>query len=313
MKRMIIALIAIAVLLAMTTVAYADDAVFTPKVYKTAQGTAILDGVKDKAYELSDMFIVENGGLDRELLDGHATAKAWTLWDEENLYVYVEVNDTTPGGVPTKDDPAWENESIEIYVDYEDNKEYQNKLAASAEACQLRVCRYPESYPDITGEGLFQSDFAAGTTYKVIDNGTDGYIVEAVIKHSQYSFIGKIGFSVQINDDMDGDKVRDSIVYVDALQKDAWQFTDLLDTIELEGYVAPSQDTSSEDTSSADVSEEISSADINEEPSQTVSLGISSESGNTNSPKYDFVISITVFLLAAAAITGIVVFTTKKK
>ena len=312
MKRILTILVITAMLFALTAEVYADDVAFTPKTYKTAQGTAVLDGVKDEAYELSDVFTVENGGLDRELLDGHATAKAWTLWDAENLYVYVEVHDTTPGGVPTSDDPAWENESIEIYVDYEDNKNFQNSLAGSAEACQLRICRYPDSYPDITGEGLFQSDFAAGTTYKVVDNGADGYVVEACIKHSQYSLLGKMGFSVQINDDMDGDKVRDSVVYVDALQKDAWQFTDLLDTIEFYGFTPPtvSEDVSEEPSSEpAESAEQTSSADVSEEASETVSLGIPSET----EPELDFVITMAVFVLAAGAIVAIIIFTTKKK
>ena len=319
MKKLITILLVVAMLLAMTVTAHADEE-FTPTTYKTAQGTAVVDGVKDEAYEQSDVLVVEKGGLDRELLEGHATAKAWTLWDEANLYVYVEVNDTTPGGVPDETDSAWENESIEIYVDYENNKEFQNSLAASAEACQLRICRYPDSYPQITGQGLFQSQFAENTTFKVVDNGENGYIVEAAIKHSEYSMLGKIGFSVQINDDMNGDKVRDSIVYVDALQKDAWQFTDLLDTIELDGFVAPVVDTSSEETSSVEETtstEETSSTEeitsTEDTSSETVSLGISSESENKTEPSLDFVMTIVVFALAAAAIAAIIVFTVKKK
>ena len=121
MKKLITIIVVVAMLMSLTVVAYADDT-FTPTTYKTAQGTAVVDGVKDEAYELSDVLVVEKGGLDRPLLDGHATAKAWTLWDYDYLYVYVEVNDTTPGGVPTETDPAWENESIEIYIDYENNE-----------------------------------------------------------------------------------------------------------------------------------------------------------------------------------------------
>ena len=313
MKKLITILVVVAMLMSLTVVAYADEE-FTPTTYKTAKGTAVVDGVKDEAYELSDALVVEKGGLDRELLEGHATAKAWTLWDEDCLYVYVEVNDTTPGGIPTDTDPAWENESIEIYVDYEDNKNFQNPLSGSLEGCQLRICRYPDSYPKITGVGALQSQFAEGTTYKVVDNGENGYIVEAAIKHSEYSMLGKIGFSVQINDDMNGDKVRDSIVYVDALQKDAWQFTDLLDTIELDGFVAPVEDTSSEETSSVEETTSTEeTASVEETSSETVSLGITSEADKTTSPSLDFVMTIVVFVLAAAAIAGIIVFTTKKK
>ena len=323
MKKLITFIVALAMLLTVTATVYADDT-FTPKTYKTAKGTAVVDGVKDEAYELSDVFTVEKGGLDRELLDGHATAKAWTLWDYDNLYVYVEVKDTTPGGVPTSIDPSWENESIEIYVDYEDNKSLMNPIAQSFEACQLRICRYPDSFPEITGVGANRAAFAEGTTYKVVDNGADGYIVEAAIKHSPTSLLGKMGFSVQINDDMNGDKVRDSVVYVDALQKDAWQYTDLLDTIEFDGFVAPVTETSSEETSSVEetasteetssdvVSEETSSTETNE-TSSTASLEIPSQAQTTTEPSLDFVMTIIVFVLAAAAIAGIIVFTTKKK
>lgn len=304
MKRIITVFVAILMLVITTVTVYADDAVFTPTTYKTAQGTAVIDGVKDEAYENSDMLTVEKGGLDRELRDGHATAKVWTLWDYDCLYVYAEVNDTTGGPAPNPtDDKAWEIESVEIYIDYENNKTLQNSLPSSAEACQLRICRYPDSYPDITGEGLFRFEFAEGTTYKVIDNKENGYIVEAAISHSKTSFTGKMGFSLQINDDADGDKVRDNVVYVDALQKDAWQFTDLLDTIEFEGFVAP-EPTSSEETVSV---EETSSAEA------TASLGtVSLDTPQQSQATLDPVISLIVFALAAGAIVLIIVFTTKK-
>ncbi len=315
MKKFLTILLAAALSVTMAVTAYADDT-FTPKTYKTAQGTATVDGVKDEAYEKSDVFVVDKGGLDRELRDGHATAKVWTLWDYDCLYVYAEVNDTTPGGVPTESDPSWENESVEIYVDYENNKNLMNPIAQSLEACQLRICRYPDSFPDVTGVGANRFSFAEGMTFKVVDNKENGYIVEAAIKHSETSFTGKMGFSFQINDDADGDKVRDNIVYVDALQKDAWQYTDLLDTIEFEGFVAPEKPpVSSEETSSADEIDSVVETSSADEPdSETPSLGLTS---STEAPMreatLDPVISIVVFVVAAAAIAAIILLATKKK
>ena len=65
----------------------------------------------------------------------------------------------------------------------------------------------------------------------------------------------------------------------------------------------------SEEVSSEDVTEKTSSADVSEEASETVSLGIPSET----EPELDFVITMAVFVLAAGAIVAIIVFTTKKK
>ena len=131
--------------------------------------------------------------------------------------------------------------------------------------------------------------------------------------HSEYSLLGKMGFSVQINDDVNGDKVRDNVVYVDALQKDAWQFTDLLDTIEFDGFVAPSTDTSSEETSSVEetTSEEVTSEETTSETAtETTSSEATSSEEDEDADRNVAVVDVNNTSLTEAtieAITGLAV------
>ncbi len=69
----------------------------------------------------------------------------------------------------------------------------------------------------------------------------------------------------------------------------------------------------SEEVSSEGVTETTSSATVSEDSSETVSLGISSKSNSSDGAELDFALTMIVFVIATAAIVGIIVFSTKKK
>lgn len=69
----------------------------------------------------------------------------------------------------------------------------------------------------------------------------------------------------------------------------------------------------SEEVSSEGVTETTSSAAVSEDSSETVSLGISSKSNSSDGAELDFALTMIVFVIATAAIVGIIVFSTKKK
>src|SRR5690606_23870043 len=79
------------------------------------RGTPTIDGAIDPiragANEiLTDRWVEGNDG---------ATAKAKTLWDEEDLYVLMEVTDPY---LTDASDNVWEQDSVEIFIDQNNGK-----------------------------------------------------------------------------------------------------------------------------------------------------------------------------------------------
>lgn len=78
-----------------------------------APGPVTIDGIKDDGYDAS--MIIEFGSNDA------GRAKAWTMWDENNIYVYCDVYDTnvmeTPQSLLDSQYGLWNSDSLEIFID----------------------------------------------------------------------------------------------------------------------------------------------------------------------------------------------------
>jgi endo-1,4-beta-xylanase len=139
-------------------------------VTHAANGTPSADGAIDNIWGVAkafnvNKFVVGNDG---------ATAKVKTMWDSKNLYVMVNVTDSTPN----------KNDGIEIYIDKNFDK---------AETYQS-----DDKYYVINSDNSGCSDI----THTVKDvNG--GYIVQAVIPISDINPTvgGKVGIDFKVNDD----------------------------------------------------------------------------------------------------------------
>ena len=232
MKKFIVLIVAVAMFLSVGTTAFAFADTNQPFLFKTANATPIIDGVKDEAYNGSDVVEVAQVGLPSLPVEGQATAKVWTLWDDTNIYVYAEVNDTTPSIVYFEGINTWMLDSVELYLDFANTKDGKASIHKQDLTGQFRFCRTPE-YSVVEGTGLYTTEIKDKVEFKVIDNGAEGYVVEVAVPHRDLA--QKVGFSFQINDDMDDDQIRDATTFVKDMGYLACQYNRVFDTLELEG------------------------------------------------------------------------------
>jgi len=177
-------------------------------------GTAEIDGIRDEKYNMGNPLAVEKfiqGIEDEENVFQGATAKAWVLWDENALYVYMEVNDpvlSTASGI------VYMQDSMEVFIDENNNK----TTSYEQDDGQFRVNFKNEQSFGSTGS---VDGFESAT--QIIE---DGYAVEVKIPYrsltSQDGTI--IGFDLQVNDDQ-GSGARDSIAKWNDPTNDSWQST----------------------------------------------------------------------------------------
>lgn len=157
-------------------------------------GAPIIDGVEDavwtKANEIStDVWVVGTSG---------STAKVKTLWNNQYLYVYAVVTDAKLSKAATN---PWEQDSIEVFLD-------QNN--AKTTSYQPDDAQYRVNFENV-------QSFNGGAKAELIKSATrivpGGYVVELSIKLDAVTPAEgvRIGFDFQVNNDEDGDGVRDSV------------------------------------------------------------------------------------------------------
>ncbi len=236
MKKLTAILVVMAILVTMGTTAFAEIDTTMPFIFKTAKATPTIDGVRDEAYGASDAIDIKQYGLSDSFIEGHATAQLWTLWDDNFIYFYAEMNDPTPSNQYFEGMSGWMIDGVEIYVDCANIKTDSSARIQDQElTAKYRFYRTPtrNGYDISCPMGMELGD---KVQYKTVDNGVDGYIVEAAIPVRDLS--GKIGFCFQINDDMNDDQLRDISVFTKDAGYLACQFNYVFDTLELEGCTA---------------------------------------------------------------------------
>ncbi|RIX59248.1 hypothetical protein D3P08_03580 [Paenibacillus nanensis] len=175
---------------------------------KAVRGTPVIDGEKDAVWQSADevttaRFVIGDSG---------ATAKVRTLWDAERLYVWAEVTDPL---LSKQSANAHEQDSIEIFVD-------QNNAASAvyeADDGQYRI--------NFDNEPSTNPGSKSGNLISAAKLTASGYVVEASILLDAIdpSVGDAIGFDVQVNDDQDGDGVRDSVSIWNDRSGLSWQNT----------------------------------------------------------------------------------------
>ncbi|MBB3113203.1 GH35 family endo-1,4-beta-xylanase/peptidoglycan/xylan/chitin deacetylase (PgdA/CDA1 family) [Paenibacillus phyllosphaerae] len=150
-------------------------------------GTPVVDGTIDAAWSSAPEIAVNR----YQLAWQGATGTARTLWDNDNLYVLIQVSDAQ---LDKSNANAWEQDSVEIFVDQNNAKTsfYQDDDG------QYRVNFDNETSfnPARIAEGFASATKVSGTNYTV----------EAAIPLSALTPANdaKLGFDVQINDAKDG-------------------------------------------------------------------------------------------------------------
>ncbi|MCM3786224.1 endo-1,4-beta-xylanase [Neobacillus mesonae] len=153
-------------------------------------GTPAIDGSVDSVWSKAPEMKLDT----KQMAWSGATGTAKALWDDNNLYVLVQVRDDQLN----KSNPnAWEQDSVEVFVDENNGK----TPAFQDDDGQYRV--------NFENEASFNpEEIAAGFESKVSVSGTN-YTVEMKIpfKKVKPANNAKIGFDAQINDAKDGNRI----------------------------------------------------------------------------------------------------------
>ncbi|MCL2772536.1 MAG: LPXTG cell wall anchor domain-containing protein [Oscillospiraceae bacterium] len=206
---------AMSVLPVMAAAALPDNMVTLPAAPKA---TCVIDGVRDDGY--GDWFNMTK--LRNDATVG-ATGRFCTAWDDNNIYYYIEVNDTTPNHDSAN---AWDRDCVEFFVDW--NSMRDTDLSNTDDPYwQIRIA----SAPDSNGEqntnggtsGLVGSNLNGdtGINYKVVplvagDTAlAQGYVIEVALPIALATGAkplkvgGSVIVDVQICDNQNGN-ARDS-------------------------------------------------------------------------------------------------------
>lgn len=155
-----------------------------------AKGTVTVDGDVDKAWEVAkDVVLSVPGGNPK------ATATAKLLWDEENLYVLMNVKDAN---LDASASAVHEKDSVEVFIDENNNK---------SEAYEDDDKQYRINY---LNETSFNGTKCVEDNVKhAVRLTDDGYMVEAAFAWTDITpEVGTaIGLDLQINDGEGGARI----------------------------------------------------------------------------------------------------------
>ncbi len=260
MKKLI-SLITVAVLLMAMTItvlaAFPDPTVdkaswkeannFSPVTFKAGKATGAIniDGAVavDSAYGSGDTITVR-GFSEENLLEtsGGATGEAKVAWDDDYIYLHLNVTDNTK-----KIGSSFDADSVEVYLDYDQKADGKKVMwngvnSSDTYSAQYRIQRGGSTVDNAVGADSNSVMGSVGNRakVKVVENGTAGYVVEAQfpLKDESGKYIpvsNVIGFELQINDNKNGTS-RYSAAYIQGgLQYYAYEYSSLFDNIMLDG------------------------------------------------------------------------------
>ncbi|MEN2773605.1 endo-1,4-beta-xylanase [Acetivibrio clariflavus] len=161
------------------------------KQAKALYGTPVIDGEVDSIWY--NTYNIKIDQYQQEFEGATGVAKA--LWDEENLYVLIQVQDDA---LDDKNANAWEQDSVEIFVDQNNAKTpyYEEEGDGQYRVNFNNVATFN---PDSIKEGFESATSVTGTNYIVE--------VKIPLKTITPAKGTKIGFDLQINDAENGKRV----------------------------------------------------------------------------------------------------------
>lgn len=168
-------------------------------------GTPTIDGVMDSAWDSCPSFDIFKSS-------SPITAVGRLMWDTDNLYVLVDVSDDTPYALSPEPELGAvsgigvKNDSVDIWINWNDMDSVTYYSYAATHFLIDRNNAIGTSFPE-------WSDVTSVTHAVVADD--DHYVVEAAIPLSSVVDLDdwpQFGFNISVNDDADGDDVRDSYI-----------------------------------------------------------------------------------------------------
>ena len=184
-----------------------------------AYGTPVVDGTEDEVWNRAEVLRVDQ----YQLGDNGASGTARVLWDDQNLYVLIKVQDTELDKANVN---PWEQDSVEVFLDETNSKDPFYGPG---------VGQYRVNYDN---EATFNpEDIAEGFESAVLVDGTN-YTVEMKIPFRTITPANghKIGFDAQINDAKGGS--RQSVAIWNDMTGQGWQDPSVFGVLELTGKPA---------------------------------------------------------------------------
>lgn len=183
--------------------------VSAPKHATALKGTPIIDGTIDDIWTDATDIDVNTFSLGARGAVGHAKM----LWDENYLYILMDVKDSL---LSKASNNAHEQDSVEVFID-EDN--------AKTPTYELGDVQYRVNFDNehsINGASNSDSFISANQITE------DGYILEFAVPHRLSPFTNHqlLGFDLQINDDADGDGSRNNVANWNDLTGNSWSSTE---------------------------------------------------------------------------------------
>ena len=200
-----------------------------PATIRQATQPLAIDGKVDDLWNTAQSYTLDNVLTKSPASTNNLAAEYKTMWDENNLYVLVEVTDSILRHDP---DIGWHNnDGIEIYLDGDDAK--------AAEYGQ-NDCAYAFIW-DATSPEMKENNHSRTNDVKYAVVTTDkGYRLEAAFPWTTLgvkpSAGAKIGMEVQVNDNQ-GNKERDGKISWHDDNDRAWQSPQAFGNGELAGLI----------------------------------------------------------------------------
>ncbi|WP_336789201.1 endo-1,4-beta-xylanase [Paenibacillus sp. MMO-177] len=188
-------------------------------------GTPVIDGTVDSVWSKAQSIPVNR----YQMAWQGATGTAKALWDDQNLYVLVQVSDTQ---LNKANNNAWEQDSVEVFLDQNNGKTtfYQSDDG------QYRV--------NFDNETSFSPPSIAAGFESQTKKTANSYTVELKIPLTAVTPANqkKLGFDVQINDATDG--ARTSVAAWNDTTGNGYQDTSVYGELTLAGKSTGGTDTS---------------------------------------------------------------------
>ena len=189
----------------------------------------VIDGKVDEIWSEAREYKIGNVIYSPISSDEDLSASYKALWDEENLYVLVDVTDDN---LKNDSDEFWLDDGVEVFIDADNSK---------SDSYGNNNYQYFFEWADANpGMGEFKQGRTTGIEFAV-GRREVGYRVEIKFPWSTLgtkpSAGTKIGLDVHVNDDDDGGD-RDSKLTWRGKEDNAWQTPSVFGTAELAGLIA---------------------------------------------------------------------------
>ena len=235
MKKFLATILCTALLLASFVVAVSAVAGDDPKnQVKIAKGTAVIDGTMDDCYQASDKILTP---YPNEALEGenYATFEGYLVYDADAVYLWGHVADPTlsanngDGG-----GSGWNGDSIEIFFNFDLDEgvgaDDETDTYGDTGCMQFRLIPLPiEDLLDNSFGGKYENSGGHGLDDEVtediannpqnylciVDSDNKGYTIECRFplpsaKKAKVTDGYAIGFSIQVNDAIEGTPTEDA-------------------------------------------------------------------------------------------------------